>query len=738
MRDAVVWQADRAICGNLVVGGIMYVLVAILARYIAPSLIDQMLSRLLDLMLVATVASLVIRIICVLTFARLHARDAMFWQWLAASSAILVAAAWGALSGYVTWLQPGSFEAMAFALISAGIAIGIFTVFAPMLPICVMCFLLLLLPLVYGLVLDGSAQSVGISIAFALFGVYMIILAFNRYNEVWDRTIKAEMLEARNEELLDLTQRLELANEQAMAASAAKSQFIANTSHELRTPLHSILGNAELLHADKLSSRHHGFVDSIFKAGKSLLYLVNDLIDLSHIESGQLKVEIEAVGLRSLVADVDNELRLAAGDKGLSLDCIVDDAAPEWVALDGLRLRQIIINLMSNAIKYTNVGQVRLYVCHDGATAALEVYVSDTGPGVPMNKRDRIFGEFVQLEGSASRRHQGVGLGLAISKRLVEAMRGRIGVDSSLGVGSTFWFSLPATSVDPPEKRRQPQRIDPLGTVSNASVLVVDDNHSNRLMVAEQIRLLGFHCESVDSGQAAIDRLSRSNAGFDVVLMDSQMPEMDGYEAVRRIRQLDSPLAFVPVVALTANAMPEERAKCLQAGMNDYLTKPASIAQLKYVVSRWFGTVASGKPLSSANQDAEVPLTQLPATELICEERVNELAELRCQLGPKNLQLAFDAFQADVYARMEELIQYASAEEYESAERSCHAVKGMFLDFGLPGLSRQIAELEQRAHNQLITPDFVRKQALDGEFRACVTYLAERLGLSQSEFSPEV
>ena len=487
----------------------MYLLAGMILLALQPPGTHPQFASLAWVNVIFAAGSLLVRIVATLGFERLHSYSPAAWQWLVVLTMLINLMTLGLVVGYIQYHAPGSFEGMVSALVSAGISIGVFTVFAPMLNVCTICLTMLLLPHIYGLSRSSNLADQGpLLMAVAIFAVYLAVLTYNRYREVWERIRHELELEASNLELETLARELQITNERALAASAAKTEFIANTSHELRTPLHSILGNAELIVTGANPDKQIQYANAIQRAGGSLLLLLNDLIDLSRIEAGALKIETGAAGLRALVQNIEEEMMSSAQQKGLKLECLLDGDAPDWVSVDAARLRQVIANLVSNAIKYTDTGRVRLFVSYDAPGESLEVFVSDTGPGVPMNQREMIFDAFVQLEGSASRQRQGVGLGLAICKRLVEVMGGKIGVDSADSVGSTFWFLVPATIVDSPYQGIVgSRRVEGQRRPREASVLVVDDNASNREMVGEQIKLLGFQCSTLDSGQAAIDCL---------------------------------------------------------------------------------------------------------------------------------------------------------------------------------------------------------------------------------------
>ncbi|MEZ4381857.1 MAG: ATP-binding protein [Nannocystaceae bacterium] len=382
--------------------------------------------------------------------------------------------------------------------------------------------------------------------------------------------------------------RLAVARDRAEEATAAKATFLAHMSHELRTPLTGILGIAELLRTSPLPVRERQHVDLILGSGKALLLLLNDILDLSKIEAKKLAVERIPFSLTRVLADVAAMMRLQAERKGLVL-LVVDDDAPTAVVGDPTRLRQLLLNLIGNAIKFTERGHVELVVetlWREGDAAQVSFVIRDTGIGIPQERLGALFRSYDQVDGSIARRFGGTGLGLAISKQLVGLMGGEIGVRSELDVGSEFWFTLPLelTDADVGEAPVLPVRRADAGALR---ILVAEDNPVNQLILQGFLAKLGYDdVDVVADGRAAMGRLAERD--YDLVLMDVHMPEVDGLEAVRwlrgggsRARNID-----VPVVALTASAMVGDAERFLAAGMTDYLPKPLTIEGLGATVER--------------------------------------------------------------------------------------------------------------------------------------------------------
>jgi signal transduction histidine kinase len=385
------------------------------------------------------------------------------------------------------------------------------------------------------------------------------------------------------------TTELRLALERAEASTRAKSEFLAMMSHEIRTPMNGILGMVQLLDFTPLNEEQRRYLDTIRSSGDTLLVLINDILDFSKIEAGQLELEHRSFALEPTLQAAMAALRPLAERKGLLLAMDFAPDLPRHVCGDRTRLKQILSNLVGNAIKFTEAGHVRVRVAGQmeaGDQLVLRVEVSDTGIGIPPERRDRLFKPFSQVDSSTTRRFGGTGLGLAICARLCEAMDGGIGVVSEPGKGSAFRFKLrlevPRSAPDtvpgalPPST---PAALNPSsGTERNAPlVLVVDDDKINRTLAVAMLGKLGVRAEAVDCGEDAVLRLTAGDV--DVVLMDMQMPGMDGVQATHFIRNLD--VRQPHIIALTANAFDSDRDRCLAAGMDDFMAKPFQLALLR-------------------------------------------------------------------------------------------------------------------------------------------------------------
>jgi len=385
---------------------------------------------------------------------------------------------------------------------------------------------------------------------------------------------------------LDITQHraheeeLVLQKEAAEAAGRAKGSFLAMMSHEIRTPLNSVLGFADLVLETPLTPTQRDYLETIKSSGDALLTLLNDILDFSKIESGQMEVDIRPADLPHCIHEVIGLYRPGATAKKLSLTTDIDSNVPPVVLTDASRLRQILLNLVGNAVKFTANGTVRVHAAlRPGNPDRIRIDVSDTGIGVSAAQRERLFKPFSQADSSTTRRFGGTGLGLAISRRLATLLDGELGLVDHPGPGATFFVEIPA-NIPPPAETNEPSRdsSDPLSAlrpgVRVPVVLVVDDNTLNRRLTSKLLHLLGVETDTASSALDCFEKIAARR--YDLVLMDVQMPGMDGLEATRHIRALEADGAStrLPIVALTADAMMGDRERCLAAGMDDYLTKP--------------------------------------------------------------------------------------------------------------------------------------------------------------------
>ena len=474
-------------------------------------------------------------------------------------------------------------------------------------------------------------------------------------------------------------QALSSERDRATEQAWARTEFLTMVSHEIRTPLNGILGTTRILADTRLDKAQGEFVETIQYSGDSLLAILNDVLDMSKLEAGHIDLETSQIDLRRLADSLITLMTPRAEERANRLVLSIDDTIPGKVEGDPGRLRQVLLNLIGNAIKFTEQGTIKVQIeriDQSGDNLRLRFAVIDTGIGIPKSAQDQLFTEFYQVDPARARHLGGTGLGLAISKRIVEAMGGVIGVESNSGEGSTFWFSI---SVGPGTSRARSSN-----AMESRNILLVEDNVINQRVAQNLLDQDGHTVTTVDNGQDAVREASEQP--FDLILMDIQLPELDGIEATRQIRALpDQHRAMVPIVALTADAVPATARACRKAGMNEVLTKPIDPLRLARVIS-------------DLAQPAQRPVVQNSVQTNMSDAAGidgNMLQSLRDMIGSDKVDELIELFHDTCAETIEEIVQAASAGDRDLVASLAHRLKGGALNLGLGAVSDSAIALEQ-------------------------------------------
>ncbi|MFY9821918.1 MAG: ATP-binding protein [Thermoanaerobaculia bacterium] len=499
------------------------------------------------------------------------------------------------------------------------------------------------------------------------------------------------------------------AKDEADRASRFKTEFLANMSHEIRTPMNAVIGMTSILASSRLTPEQREYVGTIRSSGESLLALLNDILDFSKIEAGKLVIEASPFALRQCVEEAVDLLAAQAARKGLEIGCRVDPAVPALIESDATRLRQILVNLLDNAVKFTPSGEVLILVdtcppppeLSQGELVELRFAVRDTGIGISADRIDRLFRSFSQADSSTSRLYGGTGLGLAISRRLAQGLGGRMWVETEPGKGSTFWFTIRCRVADaallPYLASRQPgdpHEIEGAGRIAGFEppplrILVAEDNVVNQKVALLLLQQLGYAADVAADGEETLAALRRQR--YDVILMDVRMPGMDGLEAARHIRD-EWPVEERPrIIAVTANALREDRETCLAAGMDDYLSKPVLLEDLRAALYRGVGTAVPAPP-PAANANANTN----GGDESFDPKYIDQLRQLQSITGKELVSPIVDRFLAEAPRRLAELRLTLAAKDDLKFVFVAHSFKASGAQLGARRLAEICQDLEMR------------------------------------------
>jgi signal transduction histidine kinase/DNA-binding response OmpR family regulator len=511
------------------------------------------------------------------------------------------------------------------------------------------------------------------------------------------------------------TRDLEHALLNAEEANRAKSLFLAHMSHELRTPLNGVIGMVDLLLATPTNSQQRRYCDLAKVSALSLLDLINDVLDFSKIEAGKLELESADFDLHETVEGVSQVLAERAKKKNLQLICGIDPQVPRFVTGDAVRFRQVLTNLISNAVKFTERGEVAVHLMllqQSDSKATVKIDVRDTGMGIPKERQDRLFKSFSQVDASTTRKFGGSGLGLAISQRITEIMGGQMSVESEEGNGSTFSFTAQLQTRAPSAAETKAQsapQIEEQGLADSSplqgmKILLAEDHEINQMVAGEILTRAGCQVTIAANGQEALEAVQRG--GLDLVLMDCQMPILDGLEATRRIRKYESESnkrGHIPIIALTANAIKGDRELCLAAGMDGYVTKPIEAAEVISTIQSLF---SNGRPQSAASAPASLAQPQDSAARGITDDTLaidfNALRR-RCLGNRKLAAKALETFAATIGSYIQTLSDNLQKGDAKSVAAAAHKIKGAAGNVSAQQVLRIAGALEEMGKKEALS-----------------------------------
>ncbi|MDR6918889.1 PAS domain S-box-containing protein [Pseudomonas sp. 3296] len=493
------------------------------------------------------------------------------------------------------------------------------------------------------------------------------------------------------------------ARQLAEDSARIKTEFLANMSHEIRTPMNAIIGMTFLTLRTELNARQRDYLNKVQSSSRHLLGVLDDILDFSKIDAGKLELEVRDFSLTQMLEDVLDQVRPVVATKRLDLQLSVDADVPERLSGDSLRLRQILLNFLTNAVKFTGQGQVRVEVgvrqsgAHD---ALMHFSVTDTGIGLAPEQIKRLFHSFQQADTSTTRRFGGTGLGLAIAKQLAEMMGGRVGVQSVMGEGSHFWFEVRlalAKSADIIFLSSMPARNE-WQVADGTRILLVEDNDLNQQVAVELLQVVNCHVDVAANGREALSLLAKGQ--YDVVFMDMQMPVLDGLAATRLLRQQPG-MSRLPVIAMTANARQCDRDACIAAGMNDFISKPFEPQTLYAVLQRWLADT-SLQSIPGASPQPALTNSSYEEKGLLSLDGVDVAAGLRRVLGKKDLYVEMlNRYMRDQSSTLEEINIALTKGEFDRAEQLAHSCKGVSATIGADRVAQAADALEEALRSQL-------------------------------------